>query len=93
MSTIFWKTPWIQTSAGTAYVKNATGQRAHLQWKRYSSTKPLNRLSKMACGTWSPARTPLTKEIFFQERGQTDDHWEDEAEGDQDVWGEDDEDN
>ena len=36
---------------------------------------------------------PLTKEIFFQERGQTDDHWEDEAEGDQDVWGEDDEDN
>jgi hypothetical protein len=33
---------------------------------------------------------PLTKEVFLQERGPPDDHWEDEAYVDQD-WGEDDE--
>ena len=34
---------------------------------------------------------PLSKEIFLQEHGLSDDHWEDEAYGDQDGWGEDDE--
>jgi hypothetical protein len=34
---------------------------------------------------------PLSKEIFLQERGLADDHWEDEAHGDHDDWGEDDE--
>ncbi len=34
---------------------------------------------------------PLTNEVFLQERGPTDDHWEDEAYVDQDSWGEDDE--
>ncbi len=34
---------------------------------------------------------PLSKEVFLQERGLADDHWEDEAYGDQDNWGEDDE--
>ena len=34
---------------------------------------------------------PLSKEIFLQEHGLADDHWEDEAYGDQDGWGEDDE--
>jgi hypothetical protein len=34
---------------------------------------------------------PLSKEIFLQERGLADDPWEDEAYGDQDGWGEDDE--
>ncbi len=34
---------------------------------------------------------PLSKEIFLQERGLANDHWEDEAYGDQDDWGEDDE--
>jgi hypothetical protein len=34
---------------------------------------------------------PLSKDIFLQERGTADDHWEDEAYGDQDAWGEDDE--
>ncbi len=33
---------------------------------------------------------PLSKEIFLQERELADDHWEDEAYGDQDDWGEDD---
>ena len=34
---------------------------------------------------------PLTKEVFLQERGPPDDHWEDEAYVDQDSWSEDDE--
>ena len=34
---------------------------------------------------------PLSKEIFLQENGLTDDHWEDEAYGDHEDWGEDDE--
>ncbi len=34
---------------------------------------------------------PLSKEIFLQERGLAEDHWEDEAYGDHDDWGEDDE--
>ena len=35
---------------------------------------------------------PLTKEVFLQEHGPSDDHWEeDEAYVDQDDWGEDDE--
>ncbi len=34
---------------------------------------------------------PLSKEIFLQERGLADDHWEDETYGDHDDWGEDDE--
>ena len=34
---------------------------------------------------------PLTKELFLQEHGASDDHWEDEAYVDQDDWGEDDE--
>ena len=34
---------------------------------------------------------PLSKEVFLQERGLADDHWEDEAYVDQDGWGEDDE--
>ncbi len=34
---------------------------------------------------------PLSKEIYLQERGLADDHWEDEANGDHDDWGEDDE--
>jgi hypothetical protein len=32
---------------------------------------------------------PLSKEIFLQERGLADNHWEDEAYGDRDDWGED----
>jgi hypothetical protein len=36
---------------------------------------------------------PLTKETFLQERSSTDDCWEDDAYGDQDDWGEDDESN
>ncbi len=106
MSMIFWKTPWIQRSAGIVYARNATGQCAHLQWKQCSSMMPLSRLSKMACGTWSPVRSqvmwdmvssakssnpPLSKEIFLQERGLADDHWEDQAYGDHDDWGEDNE--
>ncbi len=31
---------------------------------------------------------PLTKEVFLNERGPSDDHWEDEAYVDQDSWGE-----
>ena len=34
---------------------------------------------------------PLSKEIFLQERGLADDHWEDEAYVDQEDWSEDDE--
>jgi hypothetical protein len=34
---------------------------------------------------------PLTKEVFLQEHGSSDDHWEDDAYVDQDDWGEDDE--
>jgi hypothetical protein len=35
---------------------------------------------------------PLTKEVFLQERGSSDDRcWEDEAYDDQEDWGEDDE--
>ena len=34
---------------------------------------------------------PLSKETFLQEHGLANDHWEDEAYGDQDGWGEDDE--
>ena len=48
----------------------------------------------MACGTCSTAKSsnpPLTKEVFLQERGSADDHWEDEAYGDQDDCDEDDE--
>jgi hypothetical protein len=33
---------------------------------------------------------PLTKEVFLQERGSSDNRWEDEAYDDQDDWGEDD---
>ncbi len=32
---------------------------------------------------------PLSKETLLQERGQADDHWEDETYGDHDDWGED----
>ena len=41
--------------------------------------------------TAKSSNPPLTKEVFLQERGSADDHWEDEAYGDQDDWGEDDE--
>ena len=34
---------------------------------------------------------PLSKETFLQEHGLANDYWEDEAYGDQDGWGEDDE--
>ncbi len=34
---------------------------------------------------------PLSKEIFLQERGLADDHWEDAAYGGHDDWGDDDE--
>ena len=34
---------------------------------------------------------PLSKEVFLQERGLADDHWKDEAYGDHEDWGEDDE--
>ena len=33
----------------------------------------------------------LTKELFLQEHGSADDHWEDEAYVDQEDWSEDDE--
>ncbi len=97
MSTIFWKTPWIRRSAGIAYARNATGLLAHLQWKHCSSMKPLSSKSFVEDGMWdmvSSAKSsnpPLSKEIFLQERGLADDHWEDEAYGDHDDWGEDDE--
>jgi hypothetical protein len=55
----------MQTSAGIAYVSNATGPRADLQWKdgmwdMVSSAKSSN--------------PPLSKEIFLQEHGLSDDH-------------------
>ncbi len=56
MSTVFWKTLWIQRSVGTVYVRNVTGQHALLQLKHYSIMMPPSRSSKMACGTWSSAR-------------------------------------
>jgi hypothetical protein len=34
---------------------------------------------------------PLSKEMFLQERELADDHWEDDADGDHENWGEDDE--
>ena len=34
---------------------------------------------------------PLSKEMFLQERGLADDHWEDDTDGDHENWGEDDE--
>ncbi len=40
--------------------------------------------------TAKSSNPPLTKEVFLQERGSADDHWEDEAYGDQDDWDEDD---
>ena len=33
----------------------------------------------------------LSKEMFLQERGLADDHWEDDTDGDHENWGEDDE--
>ena len=41
--------------------------------------------------TAKSSNPPLTKEIFLQERESAEDHWEDEAYGDQDDWDEDDE--
>ena len=32
---------------------------------------------------------PLSKEMFLQERGLADDHWEDDTYGDHEDWGED----
>jgi hypothetical protein len=32
---------------------------------------------------------PLSKEMFLQERGLADDHWEDDTDGDHENWGED----
>ncbi len=46
-------------------------------------------------GMWdmvSSARSsnlPLSKEVFLQEHGLADDHWEDEGYGDHEDWGED----
>ncbi len=42
-------------------------------------------------GLAKSSNPPLSKEIFLQERGLADDHWEDETYGDHDDWGEDDE--
>ena len=36
-------------------------------------------------------RKVLSKELFLQERGLADDHWESDADGDHENWGEDDE--
>ncbi len=41
--------------------------------------------------TAKSSNPPLTKEVFLQERGSSDDHWEEETYGDQEDWGEDDE--
>ncbi len=83
-------------SAGIAYDRNAN------DWA--TCTPPVESLlfheaskSFVEDGMWdmvSSAKSsnlPLSKEIFLQEHGLMDDHWEDEADGDHDVWGEDDE--
>ncbi len=47
------------------------------------------------CGMWdmvSSAKSsnpPLSKEVFLQERGLADDHWENDEYGDHEDWGED----
>ena len=82
----------MKKSAGNACATNAIGQHAQLQWRRSYSTMPpaQSRMWDMVSSAKS-SNPPLTKEVFLQERSSTDDRWEDDAYGDQDDWGEDDE--
>jgi hypothetical protein len=76
---------------------NVTGQHAHPQWRQEALLYQDASKSFVEDGMWdmvSSAKSsnpPLSKEIFLQERGLADNHWEDEAYGDHDAddWGED----